>query len=1382
MITRSVRGTPDEKATVNNFQKSGFYSDYGYRSHLLTVGYPIDNTGNQGRPDSGYMARYEDFADGKYDSEPDLFFFNFGGYSGKFYFNDDRTPMLLPEQDVKIDVDYTYPTGSMPRLSIQGFILTTPDGTKYYFGATPSTTDTDPVEFTKVMTDQNGLGFDKVLSSWYLNKIVSADGNNTISLNYRPVSYSYYSMSLAPTNQGSLGYKSIRNYIHGVELASITSSNGQVNFIKATQPRQDLSADNTTGVEQINGQFSTVNAAYPLGRIDILQKNGQTLLKSYKFDYSYFNDASGPVATTLNVSTTDKMRLKLLSIQEQNASGVLTPPYKFDYFSEPVPRRLTFGQDHWGFINGITTNGNNLIGTYKNQNTLNAPVTVAGADRDVHWPAMRGGTLQKVTFPTGGYNTYDFEPNQVYTSVMDGTNSERIFVDSKTAGYDGCDCTKRDTLKNLSLDYHQYVFQLSNGHYGGSASVNIYNSNWVLIDHMDANNDGVVELQRGYTPGLYNFVVIKYSSYGGNGAYLRVYQLAGAVTNTNQLAGGLRIKTITQSSGSGNPDMVTNYEYTDGQNNLSTGVLFGKPAIAQIVRNDIYKDYFAVDPTTHTTLITDAGCPVPPSSGLTFLLSASSIRPMNSSQGSHIGYRKVTTRQTGNGYSVSYFNTEGENLVSKEDVVSRTIVTRPGTCTTTIPNYPSIPEPNSFKRGQLEYKAEYSEAGTLLQDFTYSSNYQDNALTTPAFVITRDASSGSSRLIFSWYEQRTARKISETTVNKSYNTSGGFETIEQSFYDSPNHHQLTKKVTTNSSGDNLETRYSYVPDYVVTTVDGLDNGLANYGTQLSAVNYTFNATVANCFGDPLCRRIAWLDYDIALSHKRMDFINYRIANFTGAINTYQTRLQQALTNAGAVLKPLIDLRMQNNLALIETVSLKNGLVQGAVYNTYEYKPASQNQIYLSKVSKTDFLAPPATFTYTKTGTDNISVVKDAAYNEKAAFEYTTGNVSQIKLTDNTPTAYQWGYNNQYPVASAKNAKASNIFFESFEEGAGNSTLNDSKTGHYSRTGGYSKALTGLDNGAYLLTYYQKVSGVWLWVTTNVTVTAGTYTISLSTQIDDVRFAPADALVTSYTYDPEIGMTSSMDQNGVLTYYEYDGLQRLKTIKDKDKNVLKSYCYNYAGQQGACNIPGVTYYYNTAQSQTFNRNNCPANNGTAVTYLVRDSTYSSTVSVADANSQALADIAANGQAYANTNGTCPIPPPLPYARIEQTSASNDGTYKYMGYRIALYTDATYSTPYTATQPITVNYQVRRSMVVNGGSPTVTFSTTSAVVSTGWTLKDLSQFSDGCTTGQPQIVQPTSEQSKSTSQAKSTDTANINIIPIGACITETPILLSGTGYNF
>jgi len=77
---------------------------------------------------------------------------------------------------------------------------------------------------------------------------------------------------------------------------------------------------------------------------------------------------------------------------------------------------------------------------------------------------------------------------------------------------------------------------------------------------------------------------------------------------------------------------------------------------------------------------------------------------------------------------------------------------------------------------------------------------------------------------------------------------------------------------------------------------------------------------------------------------------------------------------------------------------------------------------------------------------------------------------------------------------------------------------------------------------------------------------------------------------------------------------------------------------YANDNGICSIE----YWNIEESQAFTRNNCSIGYlGSTVTYTVAAHTYSSIISQADANNQALADIAANGQAYANAHGTCSI---------------------------------------------------------------------------------------------------------------------------------------------
>jgi hypothetical protein len=98
------------------------------------------------------------------------------------------------------------------------------------------------------------------------------------------------------------------------------------------------------------------------------------------------------------------------------------------------------------------------------------------------------------------------------------------------------------------------------------------------------------------------------------------------------------------------------------------------------------------------------------------------------------------------------------------------------------------------------------------------------------------------------------------------------------------------------------------------------------------------------------------------------------------------------------------------------------------------------------------------------------------------------------------------------------------------------------------------------------------------------------------------------------------------------------------VLEKDVNPNSpSYNQTRWSDVGTDNACPANTYYNASQSQVFTRNNCPSGYvGSNVTYTVPPGKYSSTVSQAAADQQATNDINANGQNYANANGTCSVP--------------------------------------------------------------------------------------------------------------------------------------------
>ncbi|UQB69788.1 DUF5977 domain-containing protein [Epilithonimonas zeae] len=119
-------------------------------------------------------------------------------------------------------------------------------------------------------------------------------------------------------------------------------------------------------------------------------------------------------------------------------------------------------------------------------------------------------------------------------------------------------------------------------------------------------------------------------------------------------------------------------------------------------------------------------------------------------------------------------------------------------------------------------------------------------------------------------------------------------------------------------------------------------------------------------------------------------------------------------------------------------------------------------------------------------------------------------------------------------------------------------------------------------------------------------------------------------ITTYTYDPLLGIRSITLPNGNRESYKYVS-NRLDKIYNIDGSILKEFSYGYSDKK---------WYYNTEKKGSFRNANCGANSvSDPVIFTVPAFKYSSDISQDHADSKAVDDLYYNGQILANTIGTC-----------------------------------------------------------------------------------------------------------------------------------------------
>lgn len=138
----------------------------------------------------------------------------------------------------------------------------------------------------------------------------------------------------------------------------------------------------------------------------------------------------------------------------------------------------------------------------------------------------------------------------------------------------------------------------------------------------------------------------------------------------------------------------------------------------------------------------------------------------------------------------------------------------------------------------------------------------------------------------------------------------------------------------------------------------------------------------------------------------------------------------------------------------------------------------------------------------------------------------------------------------------------------------------------------------------------------------------------------------------------------------------------QTLVDQNAyDLVNDFGQAMANTYGICSQ--IPLYWNEEQTGTYQKQGCGSGLvGTYVDYVVSGNTYGSVISLIDANNQAIADVIANGQAYANSHGSCVVQNDIVYITVSLTSVNN-------GFDDEIYATAYSSIP--VLTPVDVEYE-------------------------------------------------------------------------------------------
>lgn len=397
MISRDLRDIPDDYSGNNRLGRlSGTVA-----SELNSLNIVADD--NLSLCDDEYAdhAALTNFQQGDgtlKDTEADVFSYNFGGYSGKFVFDENKEIRMIPYQNFRIIPAYNA-TGS-----IKSFKVITPDGVAYVFANTEEVKRSNEASDHTIDVLQREYEVFKTeityTTTWHLTSVTSPTGDR-ITYHYGAAKETYEiprELTYYSHQEGDYVTKTL--YIAHSEITRLmisrisTASGYEVEFDAGQRPslRSELSALRVFGNGKLLHEFM-----FNYVRVDCYRSSSKKLflssvtrqfecnqLPSYSFSYNIGN-----------VDEVDCHDLKNLDHWGDSNGATNTVSYPQIYVYEGLPEAERYQAEP------IPGNNNYFL--------------LSGADRSSFGGI--GDLLSKITLPTGGWQSVSYTRNRYYDAT-----------------------------------------------------------------------------------------------------------------------------------------------------------------------------------------------------------------------------------------------------------------------------------------------------------------------------------------------------------------------------------------------------------------------------------------------------------------------------------------------------------------------------------------------------------------------------------------------------------------------------------------------------------------------------------------------------------------------------------------------------------------------------------------------------------------------------------------------------------------------------------------------------------------------------------------------------------------------------------------------------